>query len=186
MSHLFCAGSQIGGPESFTPPAREEIIRQIRSPANTDGKNKNKNARNKNMKKVMKKKRNSADKMRNKNIWDMLKQFVGKKEKEENNLRRKGTLDNKRGVGTCGRQSGPDDGTCMANIGTTMLYVGNQVTNFMKQKKRTESFVKLIERKGRKNFSFVNTTGYLQSACSKSPRYGANNVDPFLLITLVC
>ena len=146
------------------------MISQIRSPAKTDGKNKNKNARNKNIKKVMKKKRNSADKMRNKNIWDMLKQFVGKKEKEENNLRRKGTLDNKRGVGTCGRQSGPDDGTCMANIGTTMLYVGNQVTNFMKQKKRTETFVKLMEKKGGKSNNFVNTTGYLESACSKNPR----------------
>ena len=125
------------------------------------------------MKKVMKKKRNSADKMRKKNIWDMLKQFVGinNKEKEENNLRRKGTLDNKRGVGTCGRQSGPDDGTCMVNIGTVMLYVGNQVTNFMKQKKRSETFVKLIEKKGRKNDDFVNITGYLQSSCSKSRRY---------------
>ena len=125
------------------------------------------------MKKVMKKKRNSADKMKKKNIWDMLKQFVGinEKEKEENNLRRKGTLDNKRGVGTCGRQSGPDDGTCMANIGTVMLYVGNQVTNFMKQKKRSETFVKLIEKKGRKNDDFVNITGYLQSSCSKSRRY---------------
>ena len=125
------------------------------------------------MKKVMKKKRNSADKMRKKNIWDMLKQFVGinEKEKEENNLRRKGTLDNKRGVGTCGRQSGPDDGTCMANIGTVMLYVGNQVTNFMKQKKRSETFVKLMEKKGGKNDDFVNITGYLQSSCSKSRRY---------------
>ena len=125
------------------------------------------------MKKVMQKKRNSADKMRKKNIWDMLKQFVGinQKEKEENNLRRKGTLDNKRGVGTCVRQSGPDDDTCMANIGTVMLYVGNQVTNFMKQKKRSETFVKLMEKKGGKNNNFVNITGYVQSACSKSRMY---------------
>ena len=43
---MFYAGSQISGPEGSTPPAREEIIRQIRSPAKTDGKNKNKkNAR---------------------------------------------------------------------------------------------------------------------------------------------
>ena len=134
----------------------------------------------------MKKKRNSADKMKKKNIWDMLMQFVGinNKEKEQNNLKRKGTFDNKNGVGTCGRQSGPDDGTCMANIGTTMLYVGNQVTNFMKQKKRMDSFVKLMDRKGGKNDNFVNTTGYLESACSKSPRYGGN-VDQYLLIPFV-
>ena len=130
---------------------------------------------NANMKKMVKEKRNPADNT-SKNILDRIMQFFGINKKNKNN----------QGVGKCARQSGPDDGTCMANIGTVMLYVGNQVTNFMKQKKRTESFVKLIERKGRKNFSFVNTTGYLQSACSKSPRYGANNVDPFLLITLVC
>ena len=103
----------------------------------------------------------------------MLMQFVGidNKEKEQkNNLKRKETF-NKRGVGTCGRQSGPDDGTCMANIGTVMLYVGNQVTNFMKQKKRSETFVKLMEKKGGKNDDFVNITGYLQSSCSKSRRY---------------
>ena len=141
------------------------------------GKNKNKKNRKKmnaNMKKIVMKKRNSAANMSKKNILD------------QNKLQKKEKINNNRWVGKCARQSGPDDGTCMANIGTAMLYVGNQVTNFMKQKKRTESFVKLIERKGRKNFSFVNTTGYLQSACSKSPRYGANNVDPFLLITLVC
>ena len=126
------------------------------------------------MKKVMKKKINSADRMRKMNIWDMLKQFVGinEKEKEENNLRRKGTLDNKRGVGTCGRQSGPDDGTCMANIGTAMHYVGNQVKNFMKQNKRIESFVKLMERKAEKRNNFMKIKGYLESACSKNPRYG--------------
>ena len=105
------------------------------------------------------------------NIWDMLKQFVGINEKEKEENKRKGTLDNKRGVGTCDRQSGPDDDTCMVNIGTVMLYVGNQVTNFMKQKKRSETFVKLIEKKGRKNDDFVNITGYLQSSCSKSRRY---------------
>ena len=148
---MFCAGSQISGPESSAPPAREDI-RQIRSPARTDGKYKNVRKTNANMKKVVKKERNSADKMRKKNIWDMLMQFVGinDKEKEQNNLKRKGTLDNKRGVGHCGRQSGPDDSTCMANIGNVMLYVGNQVTNFMKQKKRTESFVKLMERRLKK------------------------------------
>ena len=112
------------------------------------------------------------------NIWDMLKQFVGinkegiNKEKEQNSLKRKGTLNNKRGVGKCGRQSGPDDGTCMANIGTVMLYVGNQVTNFVKQKRRTETFVKLMERKAEKRNNFMKIKGYLESACSKNPRYG--------------
>ena len=146
-----------------------------------DGKNKNKrNGKkvNANTKKIMKKRRNSAANMSKKNILDQNK--LQKKEK------RKEKVNNNRWVGKCARQSGPDDDPCMENIGTVMLYVGNQVTNFMKQKKRTESFVKLMERKGGKNDNFMNTTGYLQSACSKSPRYGANNLDPFLLITLVC
>ena len=142
-----------------------------------DGKNKSKrNGKkvNANAKKIMKKRRNSAaNNMSKKNILD------------QNKLRKKEKINNNRWVGKCPRQSGQDDGTCMENIGTVMLYVGNQVTNFMKQKKRTESFVKLMKRKGGKNYNFVNTTGYLQSACSKSPRYGAN-VDSFLLITLVC
>ena len=111
--------------------------------------------------------------MSNKNIVDMIMQLVGiNKEKDQNTLKTKEKNSNRRGVGKCGRQSGPDDGTCMDNIGTVMLYVGNQVTNFMKQKKRTESFVKLMERKGGKNNSFLKTAGYLESACSKSPRYG--------------
>ena len=29
----------------------------------------------------------------------------------------------------CARQSGPDDSTCMANIGTAMDYEGNQVVS---------------------------------------------------------
>ena len=120
----------------------------------------------------MKKRTNSAANMSKKNIFD--KNKLQKKEKNNNN----------RWVGKCARQSGPDDGTCMANIGTAMLYVGNQVTNFMKQKKRMDSFVKLMDRKGGKNDNFVNTTGYLESACSKSPRYG-DNVDQYCLIPFV-
>ena len=110
----------------------------------------------------MKKRTNSAANMSKKNILD------------QNKLQKKEKINNNQEVGECGRQSGPDDDPCMDNIGNVLLYVGNQVTNFMKQKKRTESFVKLMERKGGKNYNFVNTTGYLESACSKSPRY-----DPF-------
>ena len=130
-----------------------------------DGKNKNKrNGKkvNANTKKIMKKRRNSAANMSKKNILDQNK--LQKKEK------RKEKVNNNRWVGKCARQSGPDDDPCMENIGTVMLYVGNQVTNFMKQKKRTETFVKLMERKGGKNNSFLKTTGYMESACSKSPR----------------
>ena len=155
-----------------------------------DGKRKTKKNGKKvkaNTKKVLKKKRNLADKMSKNYFLDRIMKILGfNKNKDQNNHKRNKTMNNKRGVGKCARQNGPDDDLCMANIGTVMLYVGNQVTNFMKQKKRTESFVKLMERKGGKNYNFVNTTGYLQSACSKSPRYGANNLDPFLLITLVC
>ena len=127
-----------------------------------DGKNKNKrNGKkvNANTKKIMKKRRNSAANMSKKNIFD------------KNNLQKKEKNNNNRWVGKCARQSGPDDDPCMENIGIVMLYVGNQVTNFMKQKKRSETFVKLIEKKGRKNDDFVNITGYLQSSCSKSRRY---------------
>ena len=128
-----------------------------------DGKNKNKrNGKkvNANTKKIMKKRRNSAANMSKKNILD------------QNKLQKKEKINNNRWVGKCARQSGPDDGTCMANIGTAMLYVGNQVTNFMKQKRRTESFVKLMERKAEKGNNFIKIKGYLESACSKNPRYG--------------
>ena len=141
------------------------------------GKNENKRNGKKvngNMKKMVKKKRNSDGNTSKKNILDRIMQFFGINKKNKNN----------QGIGKCARQSGPDDGTCMANIGTVMLYVGNQVTNFMKQKKRMDSFVKLMDRKGGKNDNFVNTTGYLESACSKSPRYGGN-VDQYLLIPFV-
>ena len=130
-----------------------------------DGKNKNKrNGKkvNANTKKIMKKRRNSAANMSKKNILDQNKLQKKEKIKEK--------INNNRWVGKCARQSGPDDDPCMENIGTVMLYVGNQVTNFMKQKKRTETFVKLMERKGGKNNSFLKTTGYMESACSKSPR----------------
>ena len=127
-----------------------------------------------NTKKVLKKKTNSAKKISKNYILDRIMKIVGfnkQDRKDQNNRKQKKNLNNKRGVGKCARQNGPDDDLCMANIGTVMLYVGNQVTNFMKQKKRTETFVKLIEKKGGKSNNFANTTGYLESACSKSPRY---------------
>ena len=130
-----------------------------------DGKNKNKrNGKkvNANTKKIMKKRRNSAANMSKKNILDQNKLQKKEKIKEK--------INNNRWVGKCARQSGPDDDPCMENIGTVMLYVGNQVTNFMKQKKRTETFVKLMEKKGGKGNNFANTTSYLESACSKNPR----------------
>ena len=68
----------------------------------------------------------------------------------------------------CGRQSGPDDGTCMANIGTAMLYEGVQIANFKKQKKRIETFDKLITKKGAKKDNFGNITSYMTSSCSNS------------------
>ena len=108
----------------------------------------------------MKKRTNSAANMSKKNILD------------QNKLQKKEKINNNRRIGKCARQSGPNDGTCMANIGTVMFYVGNQVTNFMKQKKRTEVFVKLMERKAEKRNNFTKIKGYLESACSKIPRYG--------------
>jgi len=48
----------------------------------------------------------------------------------------------------CARQTGPDDATCLANIGTVMDYEGNQVGNFERQKKRIESFSTLMEKGG--------------------------------------
>ena len=68
----------------------------------------------------------------------------------------------------CGRQSGPDDSTCMANIGTAMLYEGVQIANFKKQKKRIETFDKLITKKGAKKDNFGNITSYMTSSCSNS------------------
>merc|ERR1719278_627302 len=74
----------------------------------------------------------------------------------------------------CGRQSGPDDATCLANIGTVMDYEGNQVGNFERQKKRIESFNTLMGKKGGKKDDFTNSSSYLETSlgsdinCSKA------------------
>ena len=56
----------------------------------------------------------------------------------------------------------------MANIGTAMLYEGVQIANFKKQKKRIETFDKLITKKGAKKDNFGNITSYMTSSCSNS------------------
>merc|ERR1711953_1614736 len=74
----------------------------------------------------------------------------------------------------CSRQTGPDDSTCMLNIGTVMDYEGNQLGNFERQKKRIEGFNTLIGKKVAKKASFTNSTSYLSKAmgtnrtCSKA------------------
>merc|ERR1711953_406981 len=74
----------------------------------------------------------------------------------------------------CSRQTGPDDSTCMLNIGTVMDYEGNQLGNFERQKKRIEGFNTLVGKKVAKKASFTNSTSYLSKAmgtnrtCSKA------------------
>merc|ERR1711874_611892 len=78
----------------------------------------------------------------------------------------------------CGRQTGPDDATCLANIGTVMDYEGNQVANFERQKKRIENFNTLMGKKGGKKDDFANSTSYLETSlgtdknCSKAGSSG--------------
>merc|ERR1712183_604885 len=77
-----------------------------------------------------------------------------------------------------GRQTGPDDATCLANIGTVMDYEGNQVANFERQKKRIESFNTLMGKKGGKKDDFANSTSHLETSlgsdknCSKGGSSG--------------
>ena len=70
----------------------------------------------------------------------------------------------------CSRQSGPDNASCMENIGSVMLYLGNQVNNFRRQKRSVETFSKIISKKGAKKDSFANATKYLSSSCSNTRR----------------
>ena len=72
---------------------------------------------------------------------------------------------------SCARQSGPDDSTCMANIGTAMDYQGTQIRNFGRQKAKIEKFEKLMKNKGGKKDDFSNSTTYMTSACSSSSRF---------------
>merc|ERR1711936_954987 len=98
---------------------------------------------------------------------------AGKKTKRNKNMKQVKKSEKVK-YAACARQSGPDDSTCMANIGTAMDYVGNQVGNFERQKKRIESFNTLMGKKGAKKDAFVNTTSFLETAlgtdknCSKA------------------
>ena len=51
-----------------------------------------------------------------------------------------------------------------------MDYQGNQIANFGKQKKRIESFEKLMGKKGGKKDNFANSTTFIESACESSLR----------------
>merc|ERR1719278_1776134 len=116
---------------------------------------------------------------------DMKKTGRKKNRKTRGKKRGKQTGERKRGKNTrgkkgrkaqrkCGRQSGPDDATCLANIGTVMDYEGNQVGNFERQKKRIESFNTLMGKKGGKKDDFTNSSSYLETSlgsdinCSKA------------------
>merc|ERR1711874_243428 len=109
-----------------------------------------------------------------------IKKTRGKKDGKKDKKRRKGRKNgNTRQRGQkCARQTGPDDATCLANIGTVMDYEGNQVGNFERQKKRIESFSTLMGKKGGKKDNFANSTTYLDTAlgtdknCSKAGSSG--------------
>ena len=166
----------------------------------TKRKNQNKRKRNKakNVKKEKndRRKRNKAKKSK-KTKSKTTKNKSKKEKKRSRKQRRKSRKNNKNGRRNggkqsskkCARQSGPDDSICMVNIGTAMDYEGNQVysqcsvqillcvnkiyfkiANFLKQKKRIESFGKLMGKKGDKKDNFVNSTSYITSACNSSSR----------------
>ena len=142
-----------------------------------------------------KRKRNKAKKTKKTNS-KAAKNKSKKEKKRSRKQRKKSKKNNKNGRRNgrkkstkCARQSGPDDSTCMVNIGTAMDYEGNQVycqcsvqillcvnkqnfqiANFLKQKKRIESFSKLMGKKGGKKDDFVNSTSYITSACNSGSR----------------
>merc|ERR1711976_982371 len=98
-------------------------------------KNKNVSRRNKDQKRQRKKKRNMKRKGKRKQGKN-----VQQKQRKKKGNRAKSSKGSQARSSKCARQSGPDDGTCMSNIGLVMDYQGNQIANFGKQKKRIESF----------------------------------------------
>lgn len=145
---------------------------------NTDRRKKNKAKKTKKAKSKAAKNKSKKEKKRSRK--------QRKKSKKNNKI---GRRNGRKKSTKCARQSGPDDSTCMVNIGTAMDYEGNQVycqcsvqillcvikqnfqiANFLKQKKRIESFSKLMGKKGGKKDDFVNSTSYITSACNSGSR----------------
>ena len=145
----------------------------------------NTDRRKKNKAKKTKKAKSKAAKNKSKKEKKRSRKQRKKSKKNNKNGRRNGRKKSTK----CARQSGPDDSTCMVNIGTAMDYEGNQVycqssvqillcvnkqnfqiANFLKQKKRIESFSKLMGKKGGKKDDFVNSTSYITSACNSGSR----------------
>ena len=62
------------------------------------------------------------------------------------------------------RQTGPDDTTCLANIGLAMDYLGKPIKFFKNQRKRIEKFEDLIKKKSGKKNDFEKTTVYMYRA----------------------
>ena len=73
-------------------------------------------------------KRNKAKKLK-KNKSKTTENKFKKDKKRSRKQKRKSRKNNKNGRRRCARQSGPDDSTCMVNIGTAMDYEGNQVNS---------------------------------------------------------
>ena len=145
----------------------------------------NTDKRKRNKTKKTKKTKSKAAKNKSKKEKKRSRKQRKKSKKNNKNGRRNGRKKSTK----CARQSGPDDSTCMVNIGTAMDYEGNQVycqcsvqillcvnkqnfqiANFLKQKKRIESFSKLMGKKGGKKDDFVNSTSYITSACNSGSR----------------
>lgn len=85
-----------------------------------------------------------------------------------------------KGAGKCARQTGTDDGTCLANIATAMDYEGIQIKNFEKQKNSVKRFTKFMTNKGGKKDDFGDSTSYLNSALGGSCGAGAATTHTLL------
>ena len=105
----------------------EDVVvlnRVARSPKK--GIKKDKKKKNKDRKKRNKAKKNKSRKRKNRNQKRKSRKQKKRPRKNRKNGKKKANRKN------CSRQSGPDDSTCMANIGTAMDYEGNQVRNMSK------------------------------------------------------
>ena len=161
----------VAGEEESVSGGDVEVSRLIRSPE----RKKNQRQRNKKKKKTSRSKKKTRG--QEKKRTGKKKTGKGKKKsKNENKKKKRGSRKKTRNGGgrKCGRQSGADDSTCLANIGTVYDYIATQITNFEKQKKNVDRFKDIMTRKGGKKDNFANSTSFISSACTGNTEASSN------------
>ena len=163
----------VAGEEESVSGGDVEVSRLIRSPERKKNqhqkyKKKKKTSRSKKKKRGKKKKKRAGREKTRKGK----KKITNEKKKKKKRGSRK---ESRNGGGRkCGRQSGADDSTCLANIGTVYDYIATQITNFEKQKKNVDRFKDIMTRKGGKKDNFANSTSFISSACTGNTEASSN------------